>query len=107
MNIGAVVLIGALIYTLTNLFKAVKAKNTDVVITQLAAFAIGIVVIFLASASEIVGIWRLNGVLLNNMDWASKLFVGLLASSIFGAFNDITAAIDGTRTSSKEKNILS
>lgn len=103
MNIATVLLIGALIYTLTGLYKMVEAKNWSGVRTQVAAFAIGLAVVFLASASEVVGTWDLNGTPLNDMDFATKLFVGLLASSLFGAFNDLTAAIDQTRSSNKSK----
>lgn len=101
MNIGVALLIGALIYTLTNLYKAVEAKDWIAVRTQVVAFAIGIAVVFLASLSSVVGTFDLNGVTINDMDWATKLFIGLLASSLFGAFNDLTAALDNTRTSDK------
>lgn len=101
MTIAAVVLIGSLVYTLTNCWKMVKSKNWDGLTNQLAAFVIGVGVVFLASAASVTGTYEINGTTLDAYDWQSKFIFGLLASSIFGAFNDITAAIDNTRSSAK------
>ena len=101
MEIAAVVLIGSLIYTLTNLWIMVKGKNWTGVQNQTAAFAIGVGVVFLASAASVTGTYQINGTTLDAYDWQSKIIFGLLASSLFGAFNDIAAAIDNTRSSSK------
>lgn len=99
MNIGATVLIGSLIFVLTNLVKSARGGDTNAVVTQVAAFAIGVGVIFLASAASVTSNFAFNGHLLNNLGWASKVFIGLLASSLFGAFNKVLGAIDNTRTS--------
>ena len=101
MEIAAVVLIGSLIYTLTNLWIMVKSKNWEGVQNQAAAFVIGVGVVFLASAASVTATYEINGITLDAYDWQSKAIFGLLASSLFGAFNDITAAIDNTRSSSK------
>lgn len=99
MNIAAVVLIGSLVYTLTNLWKMLQAKSWDGVKNQVAAYVIGVGVVFLASAAAVTGSYDINGIALNNYDWQSKLVFGLLASSLFGAFNDLTAAVDQSRSS--------
>lgn len=101
MNVGAAVLIGALIYTLTELFKAITGHDWIAVKTQVASWVIGAIVVLIASNSSVLGVWKLNGVSLQDMDVATKVAVGLLASSLFGVINDIAAAIDNTRTSRK------
>lgn len=99
MSVASVVLIGSLVYTLTNAWKMVQAKNWDGLKNQIAAYVVGVGVLFLASAASVTGSFEINGTSLNDYDWQSKLVFGLLASSLFGAFNDLTAAIDNTRTS--------
>lgn len=101
MNIGAAVLIGALISTLLDLVRYAKAKDVNGVSTLLAGFAIGVAVIFLASASKVTSTYRFNGIALDNLDWASKVFVGMLAVGLFAKVVDITKAIDSSRTSAK------
>lgn len=101
MNIGAAVLIGALISTLLDLIRYAKAKDANGVATLLAGFTTGVAVIFLASASKVTSTYRFNGIALDNLDWASKVFIGMLATGLFAKVVDITKAIDSSRTSAK------
>lgn len=102
MNISAAVLLGAFAYTLTNFVKSLRGGDVNGMVTQVAAWGIGLAVVFLGSAAHVTSGWKLlNGVRLNDLDFASKLMVGVLYSSLFGFGDQIISGFDNTRTSAK------
>lgn len=94
MSIAAVALIGALIYKLVDFGKLVTSKNVNGVVTQLVAWVVGVGVVFLASAADVTNKFAFNGVVLSDLDGGSKVFLGLLATSIFSAVYDLKSALD-------------
>lgn len=101
MKFAEIALLGALIFTLTNFVKSVRGQEWNAALTQLTAFGVGIVVIFMGSAAHITGRLVINGQKLNDMDFWSKAFIGLLATSLFSVVDVTHAAFDGTRSSAK------
>jgi hypothetical protein len=102
MNISAAVLLGALAFTLTDFVKSARGRDVNGVVTQVTAWAIGLIVVFLGSAAHVTSGWKvINGVRINDLDVWSKVIVGVLYSSLFGFGNQIVSAIDGTRSSAK------
>lgn len=98
MNIQASILIGSLIYTLLNLAKLIRARSWNGAVTIVVGFAIGVVVVLIASQASIANSLEINGTTLGQMDLGSLVLVGLVATSLFSSFYDLKSAIDGRDT---------
>lgn len=107
MSIAPLVMLGALLSLLLNLLKAVRSKDTNTVVTILAGMAIGVAVVFLASAALITSHHLLiNGIPLNKLDAGSKVFIGLLATGLFSTVHDITSAINNQSSPAATRNTI-
>jgi hypothetical protein len=95
VNIGAAALIGALVYAGINFIKYVKAKDRSASLTQIAVWALGVGVLFLAAWAKVTNTFMFNGITLEKMDTGSKIVLGLMAASLFATIPyDLKRAID-------------
>lgn len=96
MPIAPAVLIGALIYSLLSLVKYARAADWNGVVTIITGYAIGVGVIFAASAAPSIGTFKFGDKAIVDMAFGDKLFFGLLATSLFSVVHDVKKAIDGS-----------
>lgn len=94
MNISLFVLIGALVYSATNLLKYFRAKDWNGVLTQLVVWGAGVVAVFLGSATDFADSHLINDIALGDMNWATKTLLGLMATSLFTFGHDVKKALD-------------
>jgi hypothetical protein len=69
------------------------------IVTQLVAWGGGVIGVFAYSATDFGPTIDVNGILLNNLNSASKLVLGLAIGSIGSAFVDYKQARDNTDSS--------
>ncbi len=96
MEIALIVLIGALVAKFTDFLKFVRAGDVNASLTQLSAWAAGVAAVFLGSATDFAGTAQFNRIALNDLNSASKVLLGLLATSLFSVVYDLKKAIDPT-----------
>lgn len=99
------VLIGSLIYVLTNFYKKVSGRDWNGVMTQLAAWVTGVVVVVLVVKSGLAPNVPVADTILSHLNGWGQVVAGLLASSLFGVVSDYKQAIDNS-DSSKEPTLL-
>ncbi len=101
MSIAPIALLGGLIYALTTFARRVFPVKVDGWKAQLLSFVVGLGTVFLVSASSLVGTtFKINGIALNDLDFYSKVILGLLATGLFATVpNDLFKAIDNNRDS--------
>jgi hypothetical protein len=66
-----------------NLLKYLRSGDVNGIVTLGGAWLVGIAVVFLASAAKVTQGWDLNGVALVDWDWATKVMIGVQATSLF------------------------
>jgi hypothetical protein len=93
----------ALLQCAKNLRGAFSGGDWNAPITQLSAFAVGVLVIFVASTADVLGSVTINGTAINDLAAGDKILIGLIASSLFGVVFDATKAIDGTQSAATPK----
>jgi hypothetical protein len=99
MTVGILALIGGLTYTLTTFFKRLLPANLNGWQTQLMGFVVGEAVVFLAAAATITSSFQFNGTALSDLDFWSKVLVGLLGTALFAVVPaDLMKSIDNTRS---------
>ena len=79
--------------------KARDAEAINSVVTQMAAWGIGIAVVFVCAAAEVANNIAFFGTALKDMDTFSKVIVGFALASGGSVVNDFFAARDNSRTS--------
>lgn len=97
MDFGAAALIGALVYSVINFLKYVRARDVNAAGTQLCVWVAGVGVVFLASTAAVTNQFVFNGTALVHMDTGSKIIIGLMASSLFATVpHDLKKAFDNS-----------
>lgn len=92
-----------LIVSIINFIKFIRAKDTNGLVTQLSVWVAGVVVVLLAAETDWASTINVGDQLLGDLNFASKLFVGLTIASVAMFANDLRAAIDGGDSSRKPK----
>lgn len=94
MPLVPLVALGTIVFNLVNVLKFATARNWSAVVTQCIAWSAGIVGIFLAGATQFAASISLGDVQLSDLDTPSKVFLGLVATSLLSTFNELKKAID-------------
>ena len=96
--------LSALAVKIVSALKYLTARDINAFVTQVIAWVVGIGVIALAAQADLAAGIDIGGVLLQDLDFASQVFVGLgLASAASFAF-DVKKALDGS-DSAKEPSL--
>lgn len=93
-----VLLLGTLVFTVINFLKFLRGRDWNAALTQLCVWIGGVTVVWLFALTQFAGSVRLGGIALSQADWASLVFIGLLASSLLSTINEVKKAIDTTDT---------
>lgn len=96
MEIALLASMIALGYTLVNLVKQARDQAWDPVLTQIATWAAGVAVVFLGSATTWAAKIDIQGVLLNDLNAAEKVFLGACLLSVASVGYDFKKALDGS-----------
>lgn len=90
---GSMAVLAALIYTLTNLIKDLRAGNINAVVTTAAAWLVGIVALALLSGTEFALGVSVAGLELDDANAIEIGIMGLLASSVAATVYDAAKQI--------------
>lgn len=95
--------LGAIVFALINFLKYVRVGDWNSAGTQLIVWISGIAVVAVGAQAAIANGLEVPGTTftLARLDFWSQVLVGLQASSLFGAVNELKKAIDNTDTASK------
>lgn len=96
MPLVPLVALGTVVFSFVNVLKFASARQWNAVVTQLIAWAAGIAGVFLAGATQFASGIAVGDVSLSNLNGSSKLFLGLIATSLLSTVNEIKKAIDAT-----------
>ncbi len=96
MAFAPLALLGALVYKFVDFLKFVRARNWNAAVTQLVAWAAGILAITLFANSDFASGIDFSGKTLDSLNFLSQVIIGLSATSLFSAFYDVKRAIDNT-----------
>lgn len=106
MSFTPLAAVGTLVFTFVNFLSYIVAgtrgKGWNGAVTQLIAWAAGIAGIFIAAQTQFAGQIKFGSQLLSGMNWQTKVFLGLIATSILSTVNEVKKAIDNSDTASKE-----
>jgi len=91
-------MIGALAYKLVDFVKFLTNRDKNALITQAAAWIIGILVVVMSSLSNIFEGFVLPGMTtaINDLDVFSLVIIGMSLQSVMGITFDFKKAIDGS-----------
>jgi hypothetical protein len=93
--------VGTLVFTFVNFLTYLRSKNWNGVVTQLIAWAAGIAGIFIASGTQFAPQVKFGSQALSGMDPWTKIFLGLIATSILSTVNEVKKAIDNKDSAQK------
>lgn len=92
-----ILVIGLVIYTLTNLLKYLRARDWNGVVTLLAGWLIGFLAVWLVGATDWGTAITVGGTkTLNMLSWAEKVLVGLVVVSTASTVFDIKKGLDNS-----------
>jgi hypothetical protein len=95
------VAVGTLVFTFVNFLTYLRSKNWNGVLTQLIAWAAGIAGIFIASGTQFAPQIKFGSQALSGMNPWTKIFLGLIATSILSTVNEVKKAIDNNDSAKK------
>jgi len=101
MSFTPLVAVGTLVFTFVNFLTYLVSKNWNGVVTQLIAWASGIAGIFIASATQFASQVKFGSQALAGMNPGTKIFLGLIATSILSTVNEVKKAIDNKDSAQK------
>lgn len=98
MEFVPILALGTFVFTLVIFLKNLSARQWRSVVTQLVAWAAGVVGVFLMAATQFAGGISVGNMSLDRLDFWSKFLLGLLATSLLSSANEFKKAIDRTDT---------
>ena len=98
MEFVPIVALGTLVYMFVIVLKNLSAQQWRPVATQVIAWLAGIGGIFLMARTQFAGGISIGDLTLDRLDFWSKVFVGLLATSLLSSLHEVKKAIDRTDT---------
>jgi hypothetical protein len=101
MSLSPLVAVGTLVFTFVNFLTYLRSRNWNGVITQLIAWAAGIAGIFIAAETQFAAQVKFGTRALSGMNPWTKVFLGLIATSILSTVNEIKKAIDNNDSARK------
>lgn len=94
-----ILVLGLVVYTLTNLLKYLRARDWNGVVTLLGAWVIGIIAVWLVGATDWAQTVTVGGLkTLDKLSWAEKVLVGLVVTSVGSVVYDLKKSFDNTDT---------
>lgn len=103
MTVVPIVLLGALVYSFTNFLRYLAGKQYGSAITQGVVWAAGIGAVYLFAETQFGSQVHIGDLPVDQFDFATRLMVGFLASSLFAAFHDVKTAIDTSQSAAVPK----
>lgn len=88
--------IGALAAKVLDVLKFAQASNWNGVVTQFAAWTSGVMAVLLGAQTDFAAGMQLGEFSLADLNFASQVFVGLLATSVLSITLDFRKALDST-----------
>lgn len=96
MEFIPVVIMAALIAKLIDFGKALSNRDGNAAVTQLVAWAAGVLIVVLFARSDFANGVAYGGVVLENMNLWTQIIVGMAVSSVASVGNDVRQAVDST-----------
>lgn len=96
MPLVPLVALGTIVFSFVNFLKFVSGKQWNAALTQVIAWCAGIAGIFLMAETQFASGISVGDTRLDVLDGASKLVLGLVATSLLSTVNEIKKAIDNT-----------
>jgi hypothetical protein len=100
MPLVPLIALGTIVFSFVNVLKFASGGQWNAVITQIIAWVAGIAGIFLAGETQFASGIAVGDTNLELLDTPSKLFLGLVATSLLSTVNEIKKAIDHTDSAS-------
>ena len=106
MSFTATLGLGTLVFTFVNFLKygrewlgsgsdqASKTDGLNGVLTQVIAWIAGIAGVLIAAQTQFAPQIKFGSQTLSTMDWETKIFLGLIATSLLSTINEVKKAID-------------
>ncbi len=94
MSFVPLVALGTLVFTFVNFLRFLVARNWSSVLTQLIAWAAGVVGVFLMRATDFASGIKIGDVTLDKLSFWSTLLLGLIATSLLSTVNEVKKALD-------------
>jgi hypothetical protein len=101
MSFTPLLAVGTLVFTFVNFLTYIRSKNLNGVVTQIIAWAAGILAIVLAAHTQFASQISFGTEKLSQMGWPTQLFIGLIATSILSTVNEVKKAIDNSDSAAK------
>lgn len=92
---------GAIVFTLINLLKNLRAGLFSPVLTQLIAWLSGVLVVVLFAQTDWADTLTFGDRALSSLNGSSQFVIGLMAASIFGVVTEVIKAVDGSDSAAK------
>lgn len=105
MEFIPVAIMAALIAKLVDFGKALSNRDGNAAVTQLVAWAAGVLTVILFARSDFANGITYGGVVLENMNLWSQIIVGMAVSSVASVANDVRQSLDST-VQTNEKHLL-
>jgi hypothetical protein len=96
MSVAPLVVLGTLVFTFVNFLRFLVARDWSAVVTQLIAWASGVVAVFLVRATDFASGIKVGDKTLNQVGFWSAFLLGLIATSVLSTVNEVKKAIDQT-----------
>lgn len=96
MPFSPLIAMGALVFQTINFLKALTNKNWSGAVTQAVAWVAGVVVVTLVARTDYASGVVFGDRPLDQLNGASRIMLGLMASSLLGVVNEVKKAIDTT-----------
>lgn len=97
MDFALLALIAALGTKLVDTYRAAEKKDWKTVRIQVATWALGVALMFLASASDWAATVSINDTPLSDINSASKVLAGMALLSVASVFHDVTKNVGTTK----------
>jgi uncharacterized membrane protein len=92
-----ILVLGLVVYTLTNLLKYLRARDWNGVVTLLGAWVIGTIAVWIVGATDWASTVTVGGLkTLDMLSWAEKILVGLVITSVGSTVFDLKKSFDNT-----------
>jgi hypothetical protein len=106
VSFSPLVAVGTLVFTFVNFLTYIRTgltkKDWNGAVPQLIAWAAGIAGIFIASATQFASQIKFGTQALSGMNPGTKIFLGLIATSILSTVNEVKKAIDNNDSAVKD-----
>jgi len=101
VSLTPLVAVGTLVFTFVNFLTYLRSRNWNGAVTQLIAWAAGVVGIVIAAHSQYASQVTFGSQKLSSASWWTQVFLGLIATSLLSTFNELKKAIDNKDSAKK------